>query len=293
MRIGLAIATMAALLSGPLGALNAAPHAGPPAPLCAGCQTCQTPPCGCAGHAPGCCCEGVCQQAPPNPLEPGRPSPPPCCADGICYPNYQTWGHYATRWRRWPIELATAQPTDVTTPLAPTPDLPGYQTPPPEEEDRRAPPPSAPRGEPVPIGPRAGQQEAAEEEAPTEGATPPATDQPPPSPESIFGFPTEEMPPTTEGVPPLGAPIEETPTTTPLVPPAEGGSSPATAPADDPFGDADPAPAPPFATRQLNRVPTAASGLQPVLPVPKPAIRQTAPQDDPAPAMPTLASATR
>jgi hypothetical protein len=145
----------------------------------------------------------------------------------------------------------------------------------------------------VPIGPRAGQQEAAEEETPPEDGAPPATNQPPQSPESIFGFPTEETPPTTEGVPPLGAPLEETPTTSPLVPPAEGGSPPAAAPADDPFGDADPAPTPPFATRQLPRVPTATSGSQPVLPVPKPAIHQAAPQDDPAPAMPTLASATR
>jgi hypothetical protein len=280
------IIALGALLSSAFGVRCAAAQVAQPAP-CNGCQSCQGAPCGCAGHTSDCCCGGICKQAPPNPLDVGRPSPPPCCADGYCYPNYQTWGHYGTRWRRWPIELAAARPAGVPEPGALGPDVRPYETPPPEEEDRRAPPPSAPRGEPVQIAPRTAPQEGQEQAPPEERTAPPEGEEPPPSPESIFDLPTEATPP---GLPPLPTPTEETPTTTPLAPPSDGTSLPL----DEPMGDLDPPPAPPFATRQWNGAPARRSAIRPATPSPKREIRPVAPQDDPAPELPsTLASVSR
>ena len=39
-----------------------------------------------------------------QPLAFTKPSPGPCCADGKCRPKRDTWGHYKTRWRQWPLD---------------------------------------------------------------------------------------------------------------------------------------------------------------------------------------------
>jgi hypothetical protein len=281
-----------------LGELDAAAQ---PAP----CNTCQPgggPPCGCAGHQSGCCCDGLCNQLPPNPLAPGRPSPPPCCADGYCYPNYETWGHYKTRWRRWPIELAATAPSRApTTPSAPRPDVPSYEVLPPEEEDRRAPPPSAPRGESVQTAPReAAPREGAEETRPTPRTTPtsPTPPQTTPdtdlSPEAIFGEPPAETPPAgvpmpgapMPGAPSPGAPIEETPDTMPLAPPAGGETSPTPELPGVPMGDEDLPPSFPFATPKLSKQTSGPSTSRPAAAAPK-SDDHTRPQDDPPPQLPS------
>jgi len=266
------------------------------------CESCDASPCGCAGHGSGCCCSGICSQAPPNPLAPGRPSPPPCCADGICYPNYEYWGHYTTRWRPWPGELAATTPGGATAPPAARPGVPTYEVLPPEEEDRRAPPPSAPRGKPVELAP---QKEAAPERtretAPTTSS--PAAPIPPQdgpgtelTPESILGLPPEEIGPggtSPPATPSPGAPFDESPGTTPLVPPAGGASSPATAPLGRPMGDDDLPPSPPFAAPKLSAEPAGRPLAQPPQPVPKNKASFT-PQDDPPPALPgAMASVSR
>ncbi|MCI0332578.1 MAG: hypothetical protein L0228_05075 [Planctomycetes bacterium] len=237
------------------------------------CQTCQSPDCGCEGHPPGCCCEGLCEQTPPNLLAPGRPSPPPCCADGICYPNCTTWGHYATRWRRWPIEHIELAPSVLgVLPARPLgPDVPPFALPPIEEEDRRAPPPSAPRVQP-------GEAEVGTPPAPAPGERPEETTSPAPaepsggpvglpSPESLFG-------------------PEESPGVAPLVPsPSEGETPPTAVPLDEPMGGLDPPPAPTFKAPVLNNRPTVRSAGRPATPAPK-SNNRPAPQDDPPPAMP-------
>lgn len=270
-----------------------------PAPAVNGCQTCQTPPCAYAGQRPDCCCQ-ICRQAPRNPLLPGRPTPPPCCVDGICYPNYATWGHYGTRWRPWPIQVAAATREATPSPEELGPDLRPYETLPPEEEDRRAPPPSAPRGEPVPTVPRPAAPGAGTPEAPPEEPPAPARPAAPMSPESIFDLPTGPAPST--DLPPLGVPGEETPSTVPLAPPGEENALPTipfegpAAPLGEPTGELDPPPAPPFATKPPLRLPSVRSAEQPAgpaLPTPPRNMSPAAPQDDPPPAMPTLASVLR
>src|SRR5687767_12780157 len=121
-----------------LSAAASVGHAATPVavPVAAGCncQSCQTCGCGPHGHANGCCCKAILNQVPPNPLAPGRPTRPPCCADGYAYPNYMTWGHYSTRWRRWPSEIATTTtPTGGPTPRPLGRDLRPYVPLPPEE----------------------------------------------------------------------------------------------------------------------------------------------------------------
>jgi hypothetical protein len=266
-------------------AVSVSPATAQPTP-CETCQSCDSPPCGCAGHSAGCCCDGLCKQAPPNPLAPGRPSPPPCCADGYCYPNCETWGHYRTRWRRWPIEIAATTPTGAATPRPLGPDVPAYDVLPPEEEDRRAPPPSATRGKPVEVAPREAPPQEDNEKAPATGPTAPqngtGTDL---SPESIFGLPPESTP--------AGAPIEDTPGTTPLGPLPGGDSSPATTPPSEPTGELDLPPALPFASPKLSSQPAVRSSGRPTTPAPRNRVR-TVPQDDPPPALPTaLASVLR
>lgn len=275
-------------------AWNVTTWAGPPAPGAA-CQSCQSAPCGCAGHASDCCCDGLCRQAPPNPLAPGRPSPPPCSADGYCYPNYETWGHYRTRWRRWPIEIsaapAAARPGAKPAELGP--DVPKYEALPPEEEDRRAPPPSVTRGKPVEFGPRqAGPQEGTGEEAPATAprSSLPGLPTPPqegtgtiPSPESIFGLPPEETSPA--GPPTPGTPTDQTPRTAPLAPPAGSGLPPTSAPVGEPVGDEDQPPALPFAAPKLNGQP----GVPSTTMKPAAAAREaddSASPDDPPPSLP-------
>jgi hypothetical protein len=188
------------------------------------------------------CREGLCHTHPPNPIAPGRPSPPPCCADGVCYPNYMTWGHYATRWRRWPIEYPTPLPEELRPAPPLGPDMLPFEPPSAEEEDQRAPPPTAPRGE-APAAPAG--------EAPAE--------------------------------PPAGAPAgqpAERPATAPLGPPTPG--------AEQPTGDWDPPPTPPFSTPALSGgQPVRAAGrieAAPLLP-PKRAA-PPASTDDPPPQLP-------
>ncbi len=271
MRFGITIA-VGALVSFAIGASNAAAQ---PVP----CQTCQSPGCGCEGHPQGCCCDGLCKQAPPNPLAPGRPSPPPCCADGICYPNYTTWGHYATRWRRWPIEpIELAPSAPGVLPVRPLgPDVPPYSPPPIEEEDRRAPPPSAPR---VPEG----DEEVETPPAPAPGERQPGAPAPAEPPGGPLGLPSPQE---------LFGPEEESPGVSPLVPsPREGESPPVTTPDDEPMGELDAPPAPPFKVPALDNRPTVRSAERPATPAPK-NINRPAPQDDPPPAMPiALASWT-
>jgi len=250
------------------------------------CTTCQQPGCGCAGHPQDCGCHKLLQQVPPNPLAPGRPSPPPCCADGFCYPNYTTWGHYATRWRRWPIEAAGP---DAGAPRPLGPDLSPYSPPTMEEEDRRAPPPSAPRerviergGAPIQGAP------AGRPGAPAEGEAAPQTpagpaEEAPASNDYPFGLPSENIP----SVPSLPS-APAVPSTTPQAPPTNDDGLP---PLDEPFSDSDAPPRPPFAVPTLERRPAVQSNSQSKSGLPQ---RQVAPQEDPPPAPPvSLANLTR
>jgi hypothetical protein len=278
MRFGSIIAG-AVLIGCTVGISNAAGQIAPHAP-CTGCQGCQSAPCGCPGHAPDCCCEGLCQQVPPNPLAPGRPTPPPCCADGICYPNYTTWGHYGTRWRRWPIEFAAPTRPGVAVPRPLGPDVPAYVPPPIEEEDRRAPPPSAPRADEGAV-PRTAPSAEGTEEAPSTGPGAPTDEsESPPSESDIFGLPSTEPSGDLFGTPP-----EETPGTTPLVPPSD--SSPSSPSLEEPMGDLDLPPSPPFKAtmRQQRSAPAATPVLKQELPA--------EPQDDPPPALPTTLASVR
>jgi hypothetical protein len=198
------------------------------------------------------CREGLCHTVPENPIAPGRPSPPPCCADGVCYPNYMTWGHYATRWRRWPIEFPTPVPEELRPPAPLAPDVRAFEPPTAEEEDQRAPPPTPPRAE-----------EAAETAPPAGG--PPAG-----------GPPTQ--------APPAGAPTErpaERPATTPLAPPARGAAQP-------PTGDWDPPPELPFGAPVIGTGrDVRAAGRSDAAPAARPNRRpRPGPSDDPPPELP-------
>jgi hypothetical protein len=203
----------------------------------------------------------------PPPMD--RPTPPPCCADGLCYPNPVTWGHYPTRWRRWPGDYLEPLPPQLTPPAPLPADLPPYEAPSPEEEDRRAPPPTAPREAP----PRTPEQPLTDPTAAPPGETPPSTTPaapsvvPPrlplqPQPGLPFGEPEEnglEQPSTV----PAPAPMpfgEPPPTTLPF-----GGEPPTTLPFGEPMGDADPPPAPPFRLKPATQTPTtrAAAGAEP------------------------------
>lgn len=241
---------------------------------------------------PPACCDGPCHQAPPNPLAPGRPSPPPCCADGICYPNPTTWGHYATRWRRWPLEYVEPAPAGAQPPQSLGPDVPTYVLPTPDEEDRRAPPPSAPpRAEEAgETRPPAAAPEAPAEEAPSTAPATPPSEFGTPSPD-LFGEPDEQAPLSTP--PPFGEPAEETPSTAPLVPPSGGGTFPSTPGFGQPTGDVDPPPALPFRAPSIGKRPELRSASRPAT-TPKPARNsEAAPADDPPPALPiALASWT-
>ncbi len=70
------------------------------------------------------------------------PTPCPCTADGVCRPNRDSWGHYETRWRTWPGDPASQEPTqaDGATPDRDEPrSLPSFETPLPQHEDLRGP----------------------------------------------------------------------------------------------------------------------------------------------------------
>src|SRR5262245_3857748 len=81
--------------------------------------------------------------AAPPPLD--RPTPPPCCADGRCYSSPCTYGWYATRWRRWPVECMDQMPAGkFGQERAPITGINRIEPPSPDDEDRRAPPPTTP-----------------------------------------------------------------------------------------------------------------------------------------------------
>ncbi len=215
------------------------------------------------------------------PLE--RPSPPPCCADGVCRPNTDTYGWYATRWRRWPCE--ELQPIPAGSGASPgaglTPDIQPFETPRVEDEDRRAPPPSK----------KAAEKAAEEHEG--KSATPPAESAGP------------GIPPGT-GLPPLpigpGAPAgpdgggTEKPATTPWDSPATpGGQGVPSMPWDkkpDPTGEMDPPPAPPIATSPMNARPSAQPvGRPKQAPARTPSARtQISSHGDPPPTLPLALS---
>jgi hypothetical protein len=238
--------------------------------------------CGEAAVAVQPCCDGPCHHAPPNPVAPGRPSPPPCCADGYCYPNPTTWGHYATRWRRWPIEHIEPMPPGVQPPAALGPDAPGYVLPPPEEEDRRAPLPIPEREPPAEATPPAPREPAGE--APAEPAAP-AGRGVPTRPAMPFMEPSEDTP-TTSPLD-LGEPTEETPTTMPLTPPSDSGAFPMGSPLGQATGDADPPPALPFRAPAIGKRTATRSAGGPSVAAPQ---SQDDPRndaaDDPPPALP-------
>jgi hypothetical protein len=176
---------------------------------------------------------------------------------------------------------------------------------PPEEEDRLAPAPTGPRGRPVEIGrtrPESEQntdeqQPAREGEPSTERETAPPTARPTGpatnlTPESIFGLPPENVPPTTTPSPPatapsLGIPGGETPSTAPLSPPADDGLPPL----GEPMGDEDLPPALPFASAKLNQQSTVEATIKPAKPAPKVEVPADH-QDDPPPALPTALAST-
>ncbi len=208
--------------------------------------------------------------------------PPPCghgwdlsARDGLCYPNPLTWGHYQTKWRRWPTDYLEPLP-DEARPPAPLPaDIRPYEAPTAEEEDRRAPPPTAPRVQP-------GRDE---DGAPVPPATAPGTAAPPtmpitpPQPPTTFPWDdnaTDDEPPRSrlplEGEPP--------PTTLPF-----GGEPPTTLPFNEPMGESDPAPAPPFASSLKGRAPATRAAIAPA---PQPTRERTGESrpDDPPPALP-------
>ncbi len=273
---------MAVLIGCALGASGAAAQTAP-------CQNCQQPGCGCQGHPADCCCQGACEKVPEHLFEPNRPSPPPSCADGVCYPNYQTWGHYGTRWRRWPIEIAPPVRPGVAVPRPLGPDVPAYVPPPMEEEDRRAPPPSEPRVPAGGVAPRIPPQEEGVEQPESDESPAPSTGEgTPPAPSDIFG-PTA-IPPGDSL--PFSAPPEDSPGVTPLTPPTGSETEPGTSEFDEPMGDIDLPPTPPFRSTMID----ARERSRQVPPTPEPAVHQQqravhhAPQEDPPPTMPSLAS---
>jgi hypothetical protein len=191
-----------------------------------------------------------------------------------------TWGHYATRWRRWPTDYLEPLPPEAIPPAPLGPDVRGYEPPPAEEEDRRAPPPTAPRGEPgdddrAPVPPVRTPAAGESPTTPDEPSTPPAQ-----RPSTLpFGEPTEQPP-----LPPQQFDTTPPPTTLPF-----GGESPSTLPFGEPMGEADPPPAPPFAAPSKSRRPADRAALPPRS---QPGFRpiRAAQTNDPPPQMPLAMS---
>ena len=85
------------------------------------CGTCEEG--GCSPQRCGPNCQGRCQY----------------CVDGQCYPRRQTYGHYQTQWRRWPVPDLEPMP-DTGPPKLPRPELgPATEVPSPFEETRMDP----------------------------------------------------------------------------------------------------------------------------------------------------------
>lgn len=206
-----------------------------------------------------------------------RPTPPPCCADGHCYPNFETWGVYKTRWRPWPTDIAV---TSATGPVGQPPAqsvVPPFEAPPAEEEDRRAPPPTPPREEGAAraTSPATGSGETA---TPPQGQGPEGR-VPPPGPPRPTAEPGEPVGPR-RLLPPYSAPAPG---------PRPSGST-------GPSSDADPPPALPFGpalSHDSDSQPQAAAPPQmkrlPVVPVASPKlVGVNLASDDPPPAPPIM-----
>jgi hypothetical protein len=137
------------------------------------------------------------------------PTPCPCAADGACYPKRDTWGHYQSRWRRWPYDhRGTIPGRELDRAPGALPDeLPPVVLPPKEEEDRRA---------PMSTSEREGRQPGPGADAAAEGA--PAAELPPARPDA-------RQPGAQPGVPAPG------------VPPVPNGGLEFDPPPDVPFGE--------------------------------------------------------
>ena len=138
---------------------------------------------------------------------PGQ-TPPPCSPDGVCVPRPETFGFYATRWRRFPGDRFGVAPTpaDATGPEAEQEEddraLGGPQLPDSAEEGRVGPSKPAPsngqRGAPAPVPPAEAGPGAAPAAAPAGG---PALEASPPA-----ALPGSEEAPGAQPLPDLGAP---------------------------------------------------------------------------------------
>ena len=68
------------------------------------------------------------------------PTPSPCAADGICRPNQASFGYSPTRWRQWPGDPKTEEPTPAAEQETEEEmKLEPFEHPAPEEEDTRGP----------------------------------------------------------------------------------------------------------------------------------------------------------
>jgi len=69
------------------------------------------------------------------------PTPSPCAADGICRPNQASFGYSPTRWRQWPGDPKTEEPTPADEQAAEEEEmvLEPFEHPAPEKEDTRGP----------------------------------------------------------------------------------------------------------------------------------------------------------
>lgn len=207
---------------------------------------------------------------PPECLD--RPTPPPCAADGHSISNPASFGWYATRWRRWPLEGMNQPPAGQVAPGVQqgTREIPSFELPEPKDEDQKAPPPSTPRGEEslhVPQG------NAAPESGAGGRAVPP---QPP-------------VMPMTSPVEPREPIMRRLPDYEPKAPAPKGVES------LGPQSELDPPPAFPFGPQPLQlTAPIREAQQSPAKPIRQAApTRVTRPSDDPPPSLPgTLATLT-
>ena len=190
----------------------------------------------------------------------------PYTPDGSCPPSRQTYGHYATKWNRWPgvtnadyeSKIKKAEPTAPQGPSATAPrETPEDLLLPPDPDETREldNPPAPPRGEdnaPPPLTPEA--------EARPDILTPPGEDimeellpeEPPKRPEPAPKTPTKPTPPSAKepSTPPTKKPSSE-PSPDPTPEPTPESDQPFD---DDPFKDdplfEDEPPAPPSGTKR-------------------------------------------
>jgi hypothetical protein len=255
-------------------------------------ETCADGNCASANCGNRPCYTGACQQMPPNPIAPGRPSPPPCCADGISYARPETWGFYETRWRRWSVEYAVSAPDGVVPPGGAVPDVRTYETPRAEEEDLRAPAPTTPREEPVENG---GAQQPGPQSP--NGLQPgPAAPSSVPAPTGT-GSPLRNLPAYEPQSPGLRSPDTGSPQS-PSTQPDDAPQTPPTRPLSTgiPTSDLDLPPALPIGMRSVYERPMERSAGTPARITPQQPSRsgQQPPANDPPPALPTtLASLGR